>query len=360
MIEKALAVHAGRVFQYFMQFEPRQVHAPEFGQQWLNSPPLSIRALRGRVVLIDFWDYTCVNCIHTLPYVREWNRRYRDRGLTVIGVHAPEFFFARTADNVSQAAKEFQIEYPILLDNDYEVWKAFANRYWPAKYLIDKDGYMRYFHPGEGNYDETERMIQQLLREIDPAASLPPIMEPVRALDQPSALAVCERPTPELYLGYKRGRIGNPAGFTEDRIANYQPGAQPALDAAVELSGPWFADAQFAAVAAHPAGGDPSGLRLAYSAAEINLVMAPGTNPFPSRVQITDNITDNGAALDHQSRGADVREESDGSTWIEIDRPRMYSLVKRDRYVSRTLALSSRSTGLQLFAFTFVSCVPRP
>ena len=355
MIEKALAVHAGRVFQYFMQFEPRQVHAPEFGQQWLNSPPLSIRALRGRVVLIDFWDYTCVNCIHTLPYVREWNRRYRDRGLTVIGVHAPEFFFARTAENVIQAAKEFQIEYPILLDNEYEVWKAFANRYWPAKYLVDKDGYMRYFHPGEGNYAETECMIQQLLREIDPAVSLPPVMEPVRALDKPEALTVCERPTPELYLGYKRGRITNPEGFTEDRIANYQLGAQPAEDA-VELAGPWFADAQFAAVAAHPASGEPSGLRLAYSAAEINLVMAPGTNPFPSRIQITDN----GAALDHQSRGADVREESDGSTWIEIDRPRMYSLVKRDRYVSRTLKLSSRSTGLQLFAFTFVSCVPRP
>jgi hypothetical protein len=206
-------------------------------------------------------------------------------------------------------------------------------------------------------------MIQQLLREIDPAASLPPIMEPVRALDNPGALAVCERPTPELYLGYKRGRIANAEGFTEDRIANYQPGAQPAEDI-VELTGPWFADAQFAAVAAHPASGEPSGLRLAYSAAEINLVMAPGTNPFPSRIHITDNITDDitdkGAALDHQSRGADVREESDGSTWIEIDRPRMYSLVKRDRYVSRTLALFSRSTGLQLFAFTFVSCVPRP
>jgi hypothetical protein len=215
---------------------------------------------------------------------------------------------------------------------------------------------MRYFHPGEGNYDETERMIQQLLREIDPAAVLPPIMEPVRALDQPGALAVCERPTPELYLGYKRGRIGNPEGFTEDRIANYQLGAQPALDAAVELSGPWFADAQFAAVAAHPANGEPAGLRLAYSAAEINLVMAPGTNPFPSRI----HITDNSAPLDHQSRGADVREQSDGNTWIDIDRPRMYELVKRDRYASRTLALSSRSTGLQLFAFTFVSCVPRP
>jgi len=182
----------------------------------------------------------------------------------------------------------------------------------------------------------------------------------ISPLDKPEALAVCERPTPELYLGYKRGRIANPEGFTEDRIANYQLSALPAgalpTQDAVELSGPWFADAQFAAVVAHPAGGEPSSLRLAYSAAEINLVMAPGTNPFPSRL----HLTDNGSALDHQSRGTDVREDDDGSTWIEIDRPRMYSLVKRDRYFSRTLALSSRSTGLQLFAFTFVSCVPRP
>jgi thiol-disulfide isomerase/thioredoxin len=338
-----------------MQFAPRQVHAPEFGQQWLNSPPLSVRALRGRVALIDFWDYTCVNCIHTLPYVREWYRRYRDKGLTVIGVHAPEFFFARTAENVAQAAEEFQLTYPILLDNEYEVWKAFANRYWPAKYLIDKDGYMRYFHPGEGNYEETERVIQELLHEIDPAIELPPVMEPLCPLDRPGAPAVCQRPTPELYLGYKRGHIGNPEGFTEDRITSYAYSAQASEDR-VDLNGPWFADAQFAAVAAHPASGQPSQLRLAYSAAEINLVMAPGTNPFPSRIEIMDE----GAALDHQSRGADVREASDGSTFIEIDRPRMYALVKRDRFVSRTLALSSGSTGLQLFAFTFVSCVPRP
>jgi len=199
-------------------------------------------------------------------------------------------------------------------------------------------------------------MIHQWLREtIDTGASLPAPMEPVRELDEPGAMAACQRPTPELYLGYKRGPMANPEGFTEDHIANYQHGAGPAKDA-IELRGPWFADAQFAAVAAHPANGEPSGLHLTYSAAEINLVMAPGTNPFPSRIQITGN----GAALDHQSRGADVRKADGGGTWVEIVRPSMYSLVKRDRYVSRTLGGSSRSTGLPLFAFTFVSCVPRP
>jgi thiol-disulfide isomerase/thioredoxin len=338
-----------------LQFEPRQVHAPEIGPEWLNSPPITMRGLRGRVVLIDFWDYTCVNCIRTLPYVREWHRRYRSTGLAVIGVHAPEFFFAQTAENVAKATEEFHLEYPILLDNDYQVWKAFANRYWPAKYLIDQDGYLRYFHAGEGNYEETEQMIQALLREIDPAVELPPVLEPVRALDRSGALEVCERPTPELYLGYQRGHIVNPDGFIKDQIASYQFGTQPPADGP-ELAGPWFAGAQFVAVAAHPTDGEPARLRLPYSAAEINLVMAPGTNPFPSRAEITDD----GRPLDHQSRGEDVREQADGSTWIEIGRPRMYSVVKRDRFLSRELRLASRSTGLQLFAFTFVSCVPRP
>ena len=227
--------------------------------------------------------------------------------------------------------------------------------YWQVGYVFPKGDYQHLRAAG----------LEELRRSI--AAIEPQFTKHVEYLtdwQQCSLLSVessfCKRwYKPGVLLIGDAAHVMSPVGGVEDRIANYQPGEQAAQDA-VELSGPWFADAQFAAVAAHPASGEPSTLRLAYSAAEINLVMAPGTNPFPSRIHITDNITDDGAALDHQSRGADVREESDGSTWIEIDRTRMYSLVKRDRYVSRTLALSSRSTGLQLFAFTFASCVPQP
>ena len=127
-----------------MKVEKGKVRAPEIGRLWYNSPPLSFRQLRGRAVLVDFWDYTCVNCIRTLPYVQGWHERYGNKGLTVIGVHTPEFTFAQYESNVERGIREFGLTYPIVVDSDREIWKAFANRYWPSKYLLDKDGYLRY------------------------------------------------------------------------------------------------------------------------------------------------------------------------------------------------------------------------
>jgi len=156
-----------------MKVEKGKVRAPEIGRLWFNSPPLSFRQLRGRAVLVDFWDYTCVNCIRTLPYVQAWHERYHDKGLTVIGVHTPEFTFAQYESNVERGIREFGLTYPIVVDSNREIWKSFANRYWPTKYLLDKDGYLRYGHFGEGGYHECEEAIQELLREIDPALALP-------------------------------------------------------------------------------------------------------------------------------------------------------------------------------------------
>jgi thiol-disulfide isomerase/thioredoxin len=190
-----------------MRVQKGQVRAPEIGRVWLNSPPLSFRQLRGRVVLVDFWDYTCVNCIRTLPYVKAWHERYKDVGLTVIGVHTPEFTFAQYEANVERGVREFGLTYPIVIDSNFEIWKAFANRCWPSKYLLDKEGYLRFAHPGEGAYRECEEVIQELLREIDPAVLLP---EPVAAVRPEDMLgAVCYPASPELYLGHRRGRIGN-------------------------------------------------------------------------------------------------------------------------------------------------------
>jgi thiol-disulfide isomerase/thioredoxin len=202
-----------------MRVEKGKVRAPEIGRVWLNSTPLSFRQLRGRVVLVDFWDYTCVNCIRTLPYVQAWHERYQAKGLTVIGVHTPEFTFAQYETNVERGIREFGLTYPIVIDSDREIWKAFANRYWPTKYLLDKDGYLRFGHFGEGGYGECELVIQELLREIDPNVSLPALMEPVREEDHVGA--VCYRASGELYLGNRRGRIGNEGGFKEDQIADY-------------------------------------------------------------------------------------------------------------------------------------------
>jgi thiol-disulfide isomerase/thioredoxin len=174
-----------------MKVEKGKVRAPEIGRVWLNSTPLSFRQLRGRAVLVDFWDYTCVNCIRTLPYVQAWHERYRDKGLTVIGVHTPEFTFAQYESNVERGIREFGLTYPIVIDSDREIWKAFANRYWPTRYLLDQGGYLRYGHFGEGGYGECEQVIQELLREIDPDLNLPAFMEPVREADQ--AGAICYR-----------------------------------------------------------------------------------------------------------------------------------------------------------------------
>ena len=158
-----------------MQEEQGPVHAPEFPPNvtWLQGGPLKMADLRGRPVLIDFWDYTCLNCLRTLPYVKEWHRRYSSLGLQVVGVHAPEFSFAREHNNVVKAVREQGIEYPVVLDNEYAIWQAYANRYWPAKYLVDAQGYIRGYHHGEGAYRETEEALQALLRESfpgDPAA----------------------------------------------------------------------------------------------------------------------------------------------------------------------------------------------
>src|SRR5947209_2051430 len=202
-----------------MRIDREKVRAPEIGRVWLNSPPLSLRQLRGRAVLIDFWDYTCVNCIRTLPYVQAWHQRYAEKGLVAIGVHTPEFTFAQYESNVERGVREFGLTYPIVIDTNYELWKAFANKYWPAKYLIDKEGYIRHAHFGEGAYSETEAAIQDLLREVNPTVRLPALMKPVRESDAPGA--ICYRPTPELYLGHKRGRIGNPNGFAADRSNDY-------------------------------------------------------------------------------------------------------------------------------------------
>src|SRR5216684_6544170 len=202
-----------------MKVEKGTVRAPEIGRIWFNSPPLSMRHLRGRVVLADFWDYTCVNCIRTLPYVKEWHARYAEKGLTVIGIHTAEFLFARYESNVERGIEEFGLIYPVVVDSNNELWDAFANRYWPTKYLIDGEGYLRYAHFGEGAYRETEETIQELLRETNPGIQLPLVMDPVRDTD--AAGAVCYQPSAELYLGHRRGRIGNASGFIEDTAAQY-------------------------------------------------------------------------------------------------------------------------------------------
>ncbi len=330
-----------------MRVEPRQVRAPEIGRVWLNSAALSFRQLRGRTVLVDFWDYTCVNCIRTLPYVQGWHERYSDKGLTVIGVHTPEFTFAQYESNVERGVLEFGLTYPIVVDSNYEIWKLFACRCWPTKYLIDKEGYLRFAHFGEGAYGECEQTIQELLREINPAVQLPEIMEPMRPQDQ--AGARCYPATPEIYLGHRRGRIGNLSGFKEDQVAEYKVSGEPEEDCFYAI-GEWASTAEYM----ESTGEGEHRIVIKYSAEGVNLVMASPRFPACEVVVLQD-----GKPLSPKQATTDVRFRTVGSaeqSYIPVSQPRMYRLVQNGDFGTHVLELLCPA-GLGAFAFTFTSCV---
>jgi thiol-disulfide isomerase/thioredoxin len=330
-----------------MKVEPGKVRAPEIGRLWFNSTPLSFRQLRGRVVLVDFWDYTCLNCIRTLPYVQGWHERYGNRGLTVIGVHTPEFTFAQYESNVERGIREFGLTYPIVVDSDREIWKAFANRYWPTKYLLDKDGYLRYAHFGEGAYAETEAAIQELLKEVNPAIALPPVMAPLRAEDHTGA--VCFRPSGELYLGQVRGRIGNAGGFKPDSISDYMFSGDP-QETFFYANGRWAATVEyFESVDT----GDHT-LTLKYEASGLNVVLAA---PRGGNCEVI--IVQDGQPLTRAQKTADTRFRSvDGieQSYIVVQQPRMYALVDNHDFGTHIVELRC-GPGLAAFAFTFTSCI---
>jgi thiol-disulfide isomerase/thioredoxin len=325
------------------------VNAPEFPEygpeRWINSEPLTMEGLDGKIVLIDFWEYTCVNCIRTLPYVTEWHRRYADHGLVIIGVHTPEFEFGKDRANVARAAREFGIEYPVVLDNDYEIWTAYANRYWPRKYIINPDGKIVYDHAGEGGYAETEEVIQSLIRELNPGADLPAVMKPVRPEDV--AGAVCYPRTPELYCGYLRAKYGN-ASVHPEEIHNYVDGASHS-EGHVYLSGLWRLGEERATYEGD--GSDENGyLLIPYSANEVNAVM---NAPEGETVRVY--VRRDGAPLAAEEAGADIIVDADGS-FINVSVGKMYRILNAREYGSGELSLHPAGPGLSIYAFTFGSC----
>lgn len=332
-----------------MQDDQGPVHAPEFPPSvaWLQGGPLTMAGLHGRPVLVDFWDYTCLNCLRTLPYVKEWHRRYGSLGLTIVGVHAPEFSFAREQGNVMRAVREHGIEYPVVLDNDYAIWQAYANRYWPAKYLIDGNGYLRGYHHGEGAYREIEEALQALLRESFPQILLPGLMEPVRDEDAPGA--VCYRVTPEIYCGYARGAYGNVKDLQLDKASKYSdPGMH--TDAFLYLDGDWLLAGEYLA---RPAGASgESRLTLPYMSKDVNLVIHPPTYGGAATI----SLTQDGAPLAPEDAGEDVV-AGEHTAIVTIEAPRMYRLVANREIGRHELTLTTTSDGVALYAFTFTSCV---
>lgn len=319
--------------------------APEIaglGTGWINSRPLSLKSLRGKVVLLDFWEYTCVNCLRTLPYLKEWNKRYSSSGLVIIGVHTPEFAFAGKFENLQRAVKALGITYPVVSDSNYRIWTAYQNQYWPRHYLIDAHGVIQHDHAGEGAYQETEGWIQRLLKEAHPSAKFDKPMQPVRAEDKPGA--VCYPCTPETYLGYERGEIGNPEGYQKDMVVQYAPPGQLMTDT-FYAEGAWKNHAE----SLEKFGTSPSVLIIKYRASEVNIVLHPG----PQTAEIA--VTVDGKPLPKSMAGADVTLRG-GSSVVDVKEPRMYRIISEKGYGTHVLRLQTTSPGMRAFAYTFGAC----
>jgi len=321
------------------------------GVRWINSPPLTMEQLRGKVVLVDFWEYTCINCIRTLPYLTSWNDKYRDKGLVILGVHAPEFQFAKKPANVEKAAHDFGLTYPLIVDSDHAVWDAYGNRFWPAKYLIDAEGYVRYYHFGEGGYGATEQRIQDLLKQANPKVELPALGEPVRGSDRPGA--VCYPTTPELYLGFERGALegtlANREGYHPNNPASYRdPGKWE--DGYVYLNGRWV-NGREAVVSAGQPGPRANYVAVKYHALEVNAVLKPESGK-PVKVWVYHD----GKPVAKGDEGKDLRFDPQGRSYLLVDEPRMYHILKNRKFGQRTLKLAAAGAGLGVYTFTFASC----
>lgn len=307
--------------------------------QWLNSPPLDAQALKGKVVLVDFWTYSCINCLRSLPYVKAWAEKYRDQGLVVIGVHAPEFAFERDINNVTKAMKDLGINYPVAIDNEFRIWRAFNNEYWPAHYFADAQGRIRHHHFGEGEYAESERVIQQLLREAG-AAKVADGLISAKADGVQMAPDNSEVQSPETYVGYQRAEHFVPeTALVPDQVAAYNPPAQLALND-WSLGGQWHVGPERATASA-PA----SRIVYRFHARDLHLVLGPGADGKPVRFKVL--IDGKAPGDDH---GMDVAPDGSGT----VTDQRLYQLVRQSGGVTdRTFSIEFLDPGASAYAFTF-------
>jgi thiol-disulfide isomerase/thioredoxin len=306
---------------------------------WLNSSPLTPAGLRGKVVVADFWTYTCINWLRQLPYVRAWAGKYAGHGLVVIGVHTPEFGFEHNPDNVRRAVKDMRVDYPVAIDSDYEVWRAFDNHYWPALYFADAEGNIRHHHFGEGEYQQSEMVIQQLLAEAGADGAGRDMVSPdARGIEAPADWDSLR--TPETYTGYERTEnFASPGGAAPDRPHVYSTPAPLRINHWA-LSGEWTMGREAATLNA--AGGE---IAYRFHARDLNLVMGPATAGTPVRFQVL--LDGQPASLAH---GADV----DGQGHGTVTEPRLYQLIRQPGPVTeRAFQITFLDPGAEAYAFTF-------
>ena len=305
---------------------PKGPTAPELipGGAWFNSDPLTLERLKGKVVIIDFWTYSCINCQRTMPYLRDWNEKYKDKGLVIIGVHSPEFEFEKSEKNVAQAIKDFRLTYPIVQDNDFATWRAYNNRYWPAKYIIDREVYIRYTHFGEGAYDETEKVIQDLLKETGATDVSNEINNPTYQI---------QSKTHEIYLGFSRiDGFSSPEQIKQNALSTYTSPTNLGANQ-VAYEGNWIVSDEYA----NPQKG--AKLHLNFESKEVFLVMR--TKGAPAKVKV---FVDGKA----QYFGVD---NVDGT--VTVNKDTLYKLINLPTPGRHLLRLEFEDSNMEIFAFTF-------
>jgi cytochrome c biogenesis protein CcdA/thiol-disulfide isomerase/thioredoxin len=306
--------------------------------QWLNSAPLNRDQLKGHVVLVDFWTYSCINCLRTLPYIRAWAGRYKDDGFIVLGVHTPEFAFEKDPDNVRRAIKELQIPYPVPLDNDYSIWKAFSNQFWPADYLVDATGRVRYHHFGEGKYDETETHIQQLLKENNAKLTFNGGTQVSGAGTEAPPDSDVE--SPETYIGYDRAdSFLSPGGFVKDAAHTYTVPRHLELNQWA-LSGNWTDQAQVATL-----NSIPGAIVFRFHARDVHLVLGPTKEGKPVRFRVKID-----GKAPEENHGVDTDAAGNGT----VVEHRLYQLIRqKNSGDDHTFEVQFLDPGIQVFSFTF-------
>ncbi|MFL5606927.1 MAG: redoxin domain-containing protein [Gemmatimonadaceae bacterium] len=307
--------------------------------EWINSPPLSPAALRGKVVLVQFWTYTCINWLRTEPYTRAWDDRYRKHGLVVIGVHAPEFAFEKDLDNVRREVKAMRVDYPVAVDSDHRIWRAFNNAYWPALYLADENGAIRYHYFGEGSYEQSERMIRSLLT----AAGQRDVGDGPATVDARGVEAAADwgsLRSGENYVGYERSeRFASPGGAVNGERHSYTVPARLEADHWA-LAGDWTIHGQATALNAAPG-------RIAYRfhARDLHLVMGPAVRGSSVRFRVRLDGQAPGAA-----HGLDVDAQGNGT----VSEQRLYQLIRQPQPIAdRTFEIEFLDPGVEAFVFTF-------
>jgi thiol-disulfide isomerase/thioredoxin len=306
---------------------------------WLNSKPLTRASLKGKVVVVDFWTYSCINCLRALPYVTRWYDHYKDAGLVVIGVHSPEFPFEKQLDNVQRAVKELKVTYPVALDNNYAIWQAFNNRYWPAHYFVDANGQIRGHHFGEGNYEESEQLIRELLEEAG-QKNLPGRSGEISGAGVQAAPDENHVESPETYVGYERAEnFVSSGGAAKDSAKTYEVPPKLLLNQWA-LGGNWTVNPQDAVL-------DAAGGRITFHfrARDLHLVLGPGAEGKPVRFRVT---------LDGHEPGADHGVDTDEHGRGTVTEQRLYQLIRQSGgVVHHTFTIEFLDAGARAYAFTF-------